>query len=62
MNNEIPSLTILALTHRHVAGVSVTVGADVHVAQVEDGGDDLNDAVLAALLHTYPGKETHTEG
>ena len=40
------------LTYQNVAGVPVPLGADLHVAQMQDGSYYLNNAALHVLLHT----------
>lgn len=40
-------------TYTDVAGLSVTLRDDLYVPQVKDGGQDLKDAALIALLYTW---------
>lgn len=39
-------------THRDVAGFSVSLRADLDVAQVKDGGDNFEDVTLTAVLYS----------
>lgn len=41
------------VTYRDVTGLSVSLRGDHDVAQVEDGGDDFENAALTAVLDTW---------
>lgn len=48
-----------AFTYWYVTGISISLWADLNIAQVKDGGDDFKDGHLTAVL--YPWNFRHIE-